>query len=1167
MSHMSPSFLFSSSPQRARRSASKKTFLRSKRKREWRESTLVTSTSTTPSQGKDTQSITEVSNESSSKRPAVEKRQSMLASNNDGNDDDDTTLQSQNAIETNAANLKHPPPSSLKGTESTAQSASKAATASATSLAASSSNKKSAKKNNSPAIFSALQRPITGQETVDSLDWYAYHRGRAGLENRDEQTGEWQYDVPMATDTNHNVDEPTWSTAKFSLRFPLDDWSRRNGDGKADGRKSFFREMFFWDWIGGNNIVVDGEMQESGESQAQYGLLEKTPMEIAGSIAVEYGLTFPETIDLAEYIQSQLRSWVQQEASYSPPLTLIDPMTGQRREKPSSSIIELYGNVIGMGEGGLEDKPGPGAPQRSFPIPRRLSSMDSSKKQSKPKSAGPKKETRKSIIKPDEKCMDEVRRRLLAASTEEIKGKTPDGAQPGVLQIQKGLSCHLCELKDGVFAQFACEQDGHCFCRDHIRIKCGLPLDGDPIALAHCPICTLLCNCDSCTATLEKLAVLFKTKNIEQDCPIQDTAFDDLLFKARMKRAEGPKKGKARGKRKSAFLVEKMVVSKIPGTDLPREVSEGIDIDPGTDADYAATYTEKGPIFPPGLSFSIEPAKADLATKTSFTLEDGSVDFCNVCRGHGSLLCCDFCPRAFHAKCLPTSKADEQSNSPWECPSCCAEKAGLKEDKVDGEKSLNEVSAVYGGEEGQSAQGNMLLLLATIHQMVLRLMAYDFGYIFSEPVNTEQFPEYPNIVKKPMDLGTVSKKLLDGSYKESGEISLEDIAIKVLQDIDLVWKNCYLFNVEGSSVYRMALVQERRAKAIREVSFHDLLTEKIKVTLGYKNDSNIDAGSKESSVSAGFEGIVRPQKSRHKITVSKRHHNGRPVAVLDPDTRKVVKIYSTMQAAGAAVIFLLGLGHRCEWQGIEVDTLQKVRRVVKDAHAKPAYTLFGYRWLMLDSLRSGDISFPKNDPTRTTKERPSGKEKGRANSKIRKMSKEGRVLKEFHTIDQAYRDYAASSQTNPNDCVDQAKFESDFLNGNKLCGEHVYSLESPVLTPSIKSDSMDTANACTNDVAGNHIELSTPNDVSCAETSSRLSPSTNPEESKLGSDVLGSEKDEGKEAGSTTVYSMEETVKDKMSVDQNTTSNTEINSDCEAMLASKQEVPILTNGSKAKQID
>ena len=49
--------------------------------------------------------------------------------------------------------------------------------------------------------------------------------------------------------------------------------------------------------------------------------------------------------------------------------------------------------------------------------------------------------------------------------------------------------------------------------------------------------------------------------------------------------------------------------------------------------------------------------------------------------------------------------------------------------------------------------------------------------------------DYPVIVKNPMDLLTVKSKIDKRIYT-----SLED----VMKDIELIWSNCKLYNVEGS---------------------------------------------------------------------------------------------------------------------------------------------------------------------------------------------------------------------------------------------------------------------------------------------------------------------------------------------------------------------------------
>ena len=58
-----------------------------------------------------------------------------------------------------------------------------------------------------------------------------------------------------------------------------------------------------------------------------------------------------------------------------------------------------------------------------------------------------------------------------------------------------------------------------------------------------------------------------------------------------------------------------------------------------------------------------------------------------------------------------------------------------------------------------------------------------------------QLPQYPKMIKHPMDLGTVETKLLGGSYK-----TIRDWA----DDVKLVWSNACTFNTEGSDVFELA---------------------------------------------------------------------------------------------------------------------------------------------------------------------------------------------------------------------------------------------------------------------------------------------------------------------------------------------------------------------------
>ena len=68
---------------------------------------------------------------------------------------------------------------------------------------------------------------------------------------------------------------------------------------------------------------------------------------------------------------------------------------------------------------------------------------------------------------------------------------------------------------------------------------------------------------------------------------------------------------------------------------------------------------------------------------------------------------------------------------------------------------------------------------------------------FLEPVDWEglDLPNYPQIIKKPMDLQTVGLKLDQGLYENS---------LEFYQDVKLIWFNAMTYNCDGSKYYLAA---------------------------------------------------------------------------------------------------------------------------------------------------------------------------------------------------------------------------------------------------------------------------------------------------------------------------------------------------------------------------
>lgn len=72
-----------------------------------------------------------------------------------------------------------------------------------------------------------------------------------------------------------------------------------------------------------------------------------------------------------------------------------------------------------------------------------------------------------------------------------------------------------------------------------------------------------------------------------------------------------------------------------------------------------------------------------------------------------------------------------------------------------------------------------------------QLEAHEEAWPFLVPVNTKQFPTYRKIIRTPMDLSTIRRKLTEGGYKTREEF---------VADLHLMFVNCVTFNEDDSPV-------------------------------------------------------------------------------------------------------------------------------------------------------------------------------------------------------------------------------------------------------------------------------------------------------------------------------------------------------------------------------
>eukprot|EP00978_Attheya_sp_CCMP212_P045484 scaffold348462_cov62-Attheya_sp.AAC.4 len=92
------------------------------------------------------------------------------------------------------------------------------------------------------------------------------------------------------------------------------------------------------------------------------------------------------------------------------------------------------------------------------------------------------------------------------------------------------------------------------------------------------------------------------------------------------------------------------------------------------------------------------------------------------------------------------------------------------------------------------------------------LQSHQHGWVFNTPVDPVELglPDYFEVIKRPMDLGTIKKRLENGCYH-----ALDDFE----GDVCMTFDNAMLYNPEGSVVFNMA----KEMKVKFEVDFKDLV--------------------------------------------------------------------------------------------------------------------------------------------------------------------------------------------------------------------------------------------------------------------------------------------------------------------------------------------------------
>ena len=245
-------------------------------------------------------------------------------------------------------------------------------------------------------------------------------------------------------------------------------------------------------------------------------------------------------------------------------------------------------------------------------------------------------------------------------------------------------------------------------------------------------------------------------------------------------------------------------VLKVHPSEFPVEIIGLANGDPSDPVDMSKIFTPDG-AFDAGDSSS--PGFA-LVSKTANKYQDileVQVDSnflmsCALCAEEESdeRVCCSNCPRSFHKKCFvqSTSSIASHTNKPV-CQLCEKDREIYPEDEIDESLVCNEkIKSAYAHLANTPNFVFCGVMLSQILEILEKLKAYDYGWVFAEPVNTDEVHDYLNVIKRPMDYSTISKRLELAEYGSESDQSpihglegmdpIEAILLNVLCDVDQV---------------------------------------------------------------------------------------------------------------------------------------------------------------------------------------------------------------------------------------------------------------------------------------------------------------------------------------------------------------------------------------------
>uniref|UniRef100_A0A803V5K7 RING-type E3 ubiquitin transferase n=1 Tax=Ficedula albicollis TaxID=59894 RepID=A0A803V5K7_FICAL len=257
------------------------------------------------------------------------------------------------------------------------------------------------------------------------------------------------------------------------------------------------------------------------------------------------------------------------------------------------------------------------------------------------------------------------------------------------------------------------------------------------------------------------------------------------------------------------------------------------------------------------LSNGISSMKKSPVTEEVSPIENE--DFCAVCLNGGELLCCDHCPKVFHLSCHVPALLSFPVGE-WVCSLCRNPAKPEVEYDCENTRYSHSYNAQYGlGDCDQKK----------CEKLVLSLFCSNMSLPFHEPVSPLA-RHYYQIIKRPMDLSTIRKKL---QKKDKSHYSAPE---ELVTDVRLMFWNCAKFNYPDSEVAEAG----RCLDEFFEDKLKEIYPDRHFPSMQQDDSDSEDVESQTSQEpcrdfqwpSYGQECVQPKRKRRHAVRLQKQKH-------------------------------------------------------------------------------------------------------------------------------------------------------------------------------------------------------------------------------------------------------------------------------------------------------